>query len=70
MAINVGDRVEVTTADGERVTMRAIRRPEQGRDFPVLWVCTESEFERAEQAGEEPDGLPWPISALREMEHA
>ena len=70
MAIHAGDRVEVTTADGERIVMRAIRGPEQGRDFPVLWVCTEREYDRAERAGDEPDGLPWPLNALREMEHA
>jgi hypothetical protein len=68
MAICVGDRVEVTTADGESLVMRAIRTPEQGRDFPVLWVCTEAEYERAERDSDEPDGLPWPMTALREMQ--
>lgn len=70
MMIHVGDRVEVTTADGEQVVMRALRAPEQGRDFPVLWVATEAEYERAERAGDEPDGLPWPLNALRELEPA
>jgi hypothetical protein len=70
MAISVGDRVEVTTADGEQLVMRAIRLPEQGRDFPVLWVCTEDEYERTQDQGGEPDGLPWPLTALRELEHA
>jgi bifunctional DNA-binding transcriptional regulator/antitoxin component of YhaV-PrlF toxin-antitoxin module len=70
MAIHVGDRVEVTTADGEHVVMRAIGSPEQGRDFPILWVCTEDEYERAQGAGDEPDGLPWPLTALRELQSA
>jgi hypothetical protein len=70
MAIGVGDRVEVTTADSERLVMRAIGAPEQGRDFPVLWVCTEEEYERANREGDEPDGLPWPLNALREMQSA
>lgn len=70
MAIRVGDRVEVTTADGEQVVMRALGGPMQGRDFPVVWVCTEDEYMRAERDKDEPDGLPWPLNALRELEVA
>jgi hypothetical protein len=68
--ISVGDRVEVTTADDEKMIMRALGAPTQGRDFPVLWVSTEDEYERAQRDGDEPDGLPWPLSALRELQSA
>jgi len=70
MTIERGAVVEVTTASGEHVRMRALGKPIRGRDFPVLWVCTEEEFNRAETAADEADGLPWPLSALRVLEPA
>lgn len=45
--------------------MRAIGVPVRGRDFPVVWVCTEEEYEQALAAGEEPSGLPWPLDAVK-----
>jgi len=47
--------------------MRAMNGPVQGHDFPVVWVCTESEWERATKTDEEPDGLPWPLDAVRAL---
>jgi len=70
MAIERGILVEVTTAGGDRVRMRALGRPQRGRDFPVLWVCTEEEYVVATEADEEPDGLPWPLDAVHELEPA
>lgn len=70
MAIDRGDRVEATTASGERVLMRALGPPTRGRDFPIVWVCTEQEFSRYEEAGDEADGIPWPLAAVRELERA
>jgi hypothetical protein len=64
MQIERGTRLEATTASGEVVVVRALDRPTRGRDFPVVWVSTEEEYERAEQADDEPDGLPWPLDAL------
>lgn len=62
--------VEVTTAGGEHLPMKALGAPTRGRDFPVLWVSTPEEYERAEMEGREPDGLPWPLTAVREFEPA
>lgn len=70
MAITRGDVVEATTAGGEQVRMRALGAPTQGYDFPVLWVCTEQEWRRAQVANDEPDGLPWPITAISELVEA
>jgi len=70
MAIEQGTVVEVTTASGERVRMRALGRPQRGRDFPVLWVCTEDEYALASETDHEADGLPWPLDAVSELEHA
>lgn len=67
MAITRGDRVRATTATGETITMRALRAPEPGYSFEVLWVATEDEWERAKRDGDEPDGLPWPTDAIHEM---
>ncbi len=47
--------------------MRALGRPIQGRDFPVVWVCTDNEWERANAAGDDPDGLPWPLDAVHQL---
>ena len=69
MEIYPGMILEVRTATDETVAMRALRKPEQGRDFPVVWVCTEREYVRAEQAGDDPHGIPWPLDAVRVLEH-
>lgn len=68
MEITSGALLEARTASGSIVRVRAIREPERGRDFPVVWVCTEAEYERAEALGEEPDALPWPLDAVTQLE--
>jgi hypothetical protein len=64
MTIGRGDLIDVTTASGDIVRMRAMNGPVQGHDFPVVWVCTEDEWERATARNEEPDGIPWPLEAV------
>jgi len=64
MSIRAGTVLEATTASGDTVRVRALRAPERGRDFPVVWVATETEYERAKALGREPDGLPWPLDAV------
>ena len=66
MAIEPGTQLQVITASGQTVTVRALGHPEQGRDFPVVWVCTEAEYDQARLAGREPDGLPWPLHSVAE----
>ena len=66
MEIQRGALLECETAGGDHVTMRALGAVVQGStNFPVVWVCTPEEYERAVAAGTEPDGIPWPSSALR-----
>jgi len=67
MAIQAGTLLECETADGGYAVMRALGPPEQGRDFRVVWVCTPDEYDRT---GTNPDGVPWPYSAVRVLEHA
>jgi len=50
--------------------MVAITGPEAGKDFAVVWVCTPEEYERAVTAGEQPEGVPWPLSAVVEPQPA
>ena len=68
--IRRGTLLECETAGGGHVTMRALGGVVQGYDFPVVWVCTQEEYARAEAAGAEPDGIPWPASAVRVIEQA
>ncbi|WP_157185953.1 hypothetical protein [Mycobacterium canetti] len=67
MKIERGDLIDATTASSGVVRMRALGRPIQGRDFPVVWVCTDNEWERANAAGDDPDGLPWPLDAVHQL---
>ncbi len=63
--IRPGDLLIATTATGADVPMRAVRSPEQGRDFPVVWLATEEEFRRSQEAGDDADAMPWPLDAVR-----
>ncbi|HEY5844907.1 MAG TPA: hypothetical protein VIU87_26215 [Mycobacterium sp.] len=66
--IQRGDILDATTAGGTVVQMRALDRPVRGRDFPVVWVCTEDEWVRSNAAGDEADGIPWPLDAVKERQ--
>jgi hypothetical protein len=62
MAITTGALVEVVTASGRTARMRAMGEPTQGRDFPIVWVCTEGEYEVGTS-----EGIPWPLNAVHEV---
>jgi hypothetical protein len=64
MAIEAGTVLEATTASGDTVLLRSIGEPTRGRDFPVVWVCTEEEYQRAQAEGDDPDAIPWPLTAV------
>jgi len=66
--IQYGTPIEITTAYGERLRMRALDQPTRGRDFPVVLICTDAEFEKSEHDGTEPDGQYWPLDDLRPLE--
>jgi hypothetical protein len=70
VAIERGDLVEAITARGDVVRMRALGAPIMGRDFPVLWVCTEEEWSRSQSVDDEADGLPWPFEDIKELSDA
>lgn len=57
--------LKVTTASGVQVQMRALGAPEKGRDFPIVWVCTEADYDAA-LSGDESVRIPWPLDAIVE----
>jgi hypothetical protein len=72
--IEPGSKVLARNAFDELLERRAITGVQPGYDFPVVWVCSEEEWQAAQAEGREPEGLPWPAkhvqlaeeSALRE----
>ena len=66
--IQHGTLVEVTTAYGEHLRMRALDKPTRGGNFPVVLICSEDEFARSEREGIEADGQYWPLDDLRPLE--
>jgi hypothetical protein len=69
MRIEPGTLVVATTASGVEVPMRALSQPTQGRDFPIVWVCTEGDYQ-AGLEGDETVMIPWPLDALAVPEPA
>lgn len=59
--IRRGDLVEVTTAGGETVKMRALGGRTAGHDFPIVLVCTPEEWD----SSDDPEGIPWPTKHVR-----
>jgi hypothetical protein len=43
----------------------ASRQVQPGYDFPVVWVCSEEEWQAAHAEGREPEGLPWPAKHVQ-----
>jgi hypothetical protein len=68
MKIQPGSRVLVRTAFGDQVERRAVTGVEPGIDFPVVWVCTEAEWNAAELSGSPVEGDPWPAEHVAPVE--
>ncbi len=58
--IQPGDKVLARSAFDKMLVRRAVTGIQAGRDFPVVWVCKEEEWEAARTEDRNPDGLPWP----------
>jgi hypothetical protein len=59
--IRRGDAVVVRDAWGKRLRRRALSGITEGRDFPVIWVCREQEWDAASAEDRRPVGVPWPV---------
>lgn len=58
--VEPGARVSVRTAFGRCVERRAVTGVVRGDAFDVVRVCSDEEWNKAEQAGREPQSSPWP----------
>jgi hypothetical protein len=65
--IEPGDPVAARTATNEWVTFRALTGIERGTDFQVVWVCHESDWERAKN-GDHRVRIPWPADEVVSIE--
>ena len=64
MEIKPGDLLTVRTATGKSLSRRAVTGVQPGSSFPVVWVCTDEEWNRALAEGREPQSIPWPVDAV------
>ena len=70
LTVYSGAKVIVRTADDQRLPLRATSGVVDGHDFPVVWVCSEAEWERAKKEGRQPQDLPWPVEDVELRENA
>jgi hypothetical protein len=63
--IEPGSKVLARSAFDELLERRAVTAVQPGHDFPVVWVCSEEEWQRAAAEGREPEGLPWPAEDVQ-----
>ena len=63
--IEPGSRVLARSAFDELLERRAVTGVQPGHDFPVVWVCSEEEWQAARAEDREPQGLPWPAEDVR-----
>lgn len=70
MSPKPGTPVQVRNAFGDVLPMVAVTAPQAGLDFPIVWVCSQEEYDRSQAVGEEPDAIPWPLSAVNVPEPA
>lgn len=55
-----GEVVVAKAADGGTRELRALSGVVAGGDFAVVWACSPGEWEAAEAAGRDAEGVPWP----------
>jgi hypothetical protein len=65
MEITPGAKVLARSASDELLPCRATSGVVPGHSFPVVWVCTEEDWEAAQSQGIEPDSVPWPAEDVR-----
>lgn len=71
--IEPGSRIEARTADNRTIQRRALSGVVDGLDFPVVWLCTDEEWEAAQRDGRDPNVVPWPaedVQLVQEAVHA
>lgn len=61
--IRSGEHVAARTATNDWITFRAVTGIEKGTDFPVVWVCSEADWEEARK-GNHRVSIPWPADEV------
>jgi hypothetical protein len=65
--INRGDRIIARSLHGEPLQRRATSGAVDGKDFRVVWICREEEWEAALSEGRDPRAVPWPADEVDEV---
>lgn len=61
VTVEPGTLIRVRDVKGELLPRIALSGVEvDGHDFPIVWACTEREWEAATAENREPEGIPWP----------
>ena len=63
--IKLGDHLVVRTAFGNEVKKRAVSGIDSSGRFPVIRVCSLSEWDTALDEGREPTATAWPADDVR-----
>ncbi len=63
--LKAGDQVLALSASDQLVERRAVSTVVAGSDFPVVWLCTETEWRAARSEKREPAAIPWPAEDVR-----
>lgn len=58
--MEAGAVVVVRDAVGAWLPRRTTTGVVEGRDFEVVWLCTEEEWQAARAENRDPDARPWP----------
>ena len=66
--IEIDAQVMALTADNQELPRRAVTEVVDGADFPVVWICTEEEWNAARDEGRRPEAWPWPAEDVRVAE--
>jgi hypothetical protein len=66
--IERGDWLKAEAADGEPRELRALGPVIAGGDFAVVWACSPDEWDAAQAAAREPQGIPWPAEDVKVVE--
>lgn len=62
--MNRGDVVKLTGEAGTTVIMRVCEPPEMHAEKPVVWLCSEQEWDDMNRTGFAAPALPWPVEAI------
>ena len=63
--IHSGQRVLARTSADRLLPRRATTEVVAGQDFPIIWVCTEEEWELARREHRPPAAVAWPANAVQ-----